>query len=47
MLVARLLSAVAANESDAKRRRGKRKALEIAEAGQPHMGGTRPFGFHA
>jgi DNA invertase Pin-like site-specific DNA recombinase len=45
MLVARLLAAVAANESDAKRRRGKRKALEIAEAGQPHRGGVRPFGF--
>lgn len=45
MLVARLLTAVAANESDAKRRRGRRKMLEIAEAGLPHGGGTRPFGF--
>lgn len=45
LLMARLLSAVAANESDAKRRRGQRKALEIAQSGSPHMGGPRPFGF--
>ena len=45
LLMARLLSAVAANESDSKRRRGKRKALEIAQSGQPHMGGPRAFGF--
>lgn len=45
MLVARMLAAVAANESDSKRRRGKRKMQEIAEAGRPHGGGTRPFGF--
>ena len=45
LLVARLLAAVAANESDAKRRRGKRKMLELAESGKPHGGGTRPFGF--
>src|SRR3712207_2313345 len=47
LLVARLLSAVAANESDAKRRRGRRKMQELAEAGKPHGGGTRPFGFEA
>lgn len=47
MLVARLLSAVAANESDSKRRRGRRKMQELAEAGRPHGGGTRPFGFLA
>ena len=47
MLVARMLAAVAANESDSKRRRGRRKMQEIAESGQPHMGGTRPFGFKA
>jgi site-specific DNA recombinase len=41
LLVARLLSAVAASESDAKRRRGRRKMQEIAEAGKPHMGGPR------
>lgn len=46
LLMARLLAAVAANESDSKRRRGARKALEIAEAGMPMMGGPRPFGFH-
>lgn len=47
MMVARMLSAFAAQESDRKRHRGRRKALEIAESGQPHMGGNhRPFGFH-
>jgi DNA invertase Pin-like site-specific DNA recombinase len=45
MLVARMLAAVAANESDSKRRRGRRKMLELAEAGKPHGGGVRPFGF--
>ncbi|MGQ1836948.1 recombinase family protein [Kocuria turfanensis] len=45
LLMARLLAAVAANESDSKRRRGARKALEIAQSGQPMMGGPRPFGF--
>jgi site-specific DNA recombinase len=45
LLVARLMSAVAANESDAKQRRGRRKMQELAEAGKPHGGGTRPFGF--
>ncbi|MDQ4008232.1 MAG: recombinase family protein [Actinomycetota bacterium] len=43
LLVARLLGAVAADESDAKIRRGKRKAPEVAKAGKPHMGGSRPF----
>ncbi|HEY2174435.1 MAG TPA: recombinase family protein [Mycobacteriales bacterium] len=47
LLVARLLSAVAANESDSKRRRGQRKSLEIAQAGKPHGGGNRPFAFAA
>jgi DNA invertase Pin-like site-specific DNA recombinase len=46
MLMARVLAAVAANESDAKRRRSRRKMQQIAESGQPHMGGGyRPFGF--
>lgn len=45
LLMARLLAAVAANESDSKRRRGARKALEIAQTGRPMMGGPRPFGF--
>lgn len=47
LLMARLMAAVAANESDAKRRRGVRKAQEIAESGRPMMGGPRPFGFAA
>ncbi|MFE7630274.1 recombinase family protein [Kocuria sp. NPDC057446] len=45
LLMARLLAAVAANESDSKRRRGARKSLEIAQSGAPMMGGPRPFGF--
>ncbi|MDO8121192.1 recombinase family protein [Isoptericola sp. b490] len=45
LLLARLLAAVAANASDATRRRGARKAQEIAESGRPMMGGPRPFGF--
>lgn len=47
LLMARLLAAVAANESDSKKRRGKRKALEIAQSGRPVMGGARPYGFEA
>jgi site-specific DNA recombinase len=46
MLVARIMAAVAANESDAKSRRVKRKLQEEAEAGRPH-GGVRPFGYEA
>lgn len=45
LLMARLLAAVAANESDSKRRRQQRKALEIAQADKPKTGGPRPFGF--
>ena len=45
LLVARLMAAVAANESDAKSRRTKRKQRELAERGLPSGGGTRPFGF--
>jgi site-specific DNA recombinase len=44
MLVARIMAAVAANESDAKSRRVKRKMQENAEKGLPH-GPQRPFGF--
>ena len=47
LLVARLLGAVAANESDSKRRRGRRKMRELAEAGRPNGGGPRPFGYEA
>ncbi|WP_218938435.1 recombinase family protein [Modestobacter altitudinis] len=35
LLVARLLAAVAANESDSKRRRGRRKMQELADTGSP------------
>lgn len=45
LLLARLLAAVAANESQSKSRRIARKAQEIAESGRPTMGGPRPFGF--
>lgn len=45
LLVARLLAAVAASESDSKSRRSQRKSLATAEAGLPHFGGSRPFGF--
>ncbi len=45
LLVARLMAAVAANESDAKSRRGRRKMLELAQSGKPHGGGWRSFGF--
>jgi len=47
LLMARLLAAVAANESHSKQRRGQRKMAELADAGSPHGGGTRPFGFEA
>ncbi len=48
LLQARIMAAVAANESDAKSRRQRRKAQEIAENGRPNMGGNlRPFGFTA
>ena len=45
LLVARLIGVVAANESDAKSRRTKRKQLELAQAGKPSGGGVRSFGF--
>lgn len=47
LLVARLLAAVAAAESDGKARRGRRQILQRAQAGKPHGGGWRPFGFEA
>jgi site-specific DNA recombinase len=46
LLIARLMAAVAANESDAKARRSRRKMLELAQAGKPHGGGWRSFGFN-
>lgn len=46
LLLARIMAAVAANESDAKGRRVRRKMDEIAQAGRPH-GGPRTFGYQA
>ncbi|MGB8651061.1 MAG: recombinase family protein [Mycobacteriales bacterium] len=45
LMVLRMLLAVAANESATKSRRVKRKMLQNAEAGLPHGGYQRPFGF--
>lgn len=47
LLLLRIQGAVAANESASKSRRVRRKMEEIAEAGQPHGGSVRPFGFEA
>lgn len=47
LLVARLLAAVAANESDSKSRRIKRKYEQVAAEGRPHPGANRPFGYEA
>ena len=45
LMVLRMLLAVAANESATKSRRVKRKLLQNAEAGLPHGGYRRPFGY--
>ncbi len=45
LMVLRMMAAVAANESDSKSRRVKRKLDEVAAAGMPHGGSRRPFGF--
>lgn len=45
LLVPRLLSAVAANESASKSRRVRRKLDEVAASGRPHGGAQRPFGY--
>jgi DNA invertase Pin-like site-specific DNA recombinase len=45
LLVARIMGAVAANESTAKSRRVKRKLEENAKQGRPHGGRYRPFGY--
>ncbi len=42
----RVMVTFAALESDAKSRRGRRKMLELAQAGKPHGGGWRSFGFN-
>jgi DNA invertase Pin-like site-specific DNA recombinase len=46
-LVARMLGAVAAHESDSRSRRIRRKHQELAESGKPVRSGTRPFGYAA
>jgi site-specific DNA recombinase len=46
-LIARIQGAVARKESDDKSRRIRRKHEELASAGRPSGGGTRPFGFEA
>ncbi len=45
LMIGRIQSAVAANQSDATSRRQKRKNDEKAAAGIPHGGYRRPFGF--
>ncbi len=45
VMVARIFAAVAANESDAKSRRVRRKNDERAEKGLTHATGQRPFGY--
>jgi DNA invertase Pin-like site-specific DNA recombinase len=45
ILVARIMGAVAANESASKSRRILRKKEELAAAGLPVTGGRRPFGY--
>ena len=45
LLVARMLAAVAANESAAKSRRVARKHQQNAAEGRPHKGAVRPFGY--
>lgn len=45
LLVLRMLSAVAANESASKSRRVRRKMDEVAAEGRPHGGAQRPFGY--
>lgn len=45
LLVARIKGAVAADEIEKIRRRVKSKKRELAEAGKPSGGGTRPFGY--
>jgi len=45
LLALRIMSAVAANETATKKRRVRRKMRANAEAGLPHGGPNRPFGF--
>ena len=45
ILIARIIAAVAANQSDAASRRIRRKNDERAQAGMPHVSGQRAFGY--
>jgi site-specific DNA recombinase len=45
LLVARIMAAVAENESATKSRRQKRKNEQKAAMGEPHSGANRPFGY--
>lgn len=47
LLMARIMAAVAANESASKSRRVRRKMDQVAAEGRPHGGATRPFGYAA
>ena len=47
LFAARILAAVAAQESGRKSERLKRKAREIAESGKPNGGNLRPYGYEA
>jgi site-specific DNA recombinase len=47
LMVLRLLAVVAANESESKSRRVRRKLEEVAASGRPHGGSNRPFGYQA
>lgn len=44
-MMARIMGAVAANESDAKSRRIRRQRDQLAATGQPVVAGRRPFGY--
>ena len=46
-MVARMLAAMASKSSEDNSRRIKRKNLELAQAGRPSGGGTRPYGYQA
>lgn len=47
LLVARIMAAVAANESASKSRRVARKHQQNAAEGKPHRGAIRPFGYES
>lgn len=47
LFTARIMGAVAAADSQVKSERIRRQSQQSAEAGLPHMGGPRPFGFQA